>query len=79
MDVPSTSAIEYQNGKTDYVIIVGNTNINKQVKTKVNIMVLMPKCEKCFSEIANAGGCKGCGKWFCKAHIYRHNDCQEGR
>lgn len=36
------------------------------------------KCPVC-GYPANAGGCKACGMWFCKEHIYRHKNCEEGR
>lgn len=35
------------------------------------------KCPMC-GGVAN-GSCKGCEYWFCQEHIYRHNNCQEGR
>lgn len=36
------------------------------------------KCPVCAMP-ANGGGCKGCGRWYCKEHIYRHPNCEEGR
>lgn len=27
----------------------------------------------------NGGACNGCRRWFCKEHIYRHSNCDEGR
>jgi hypothetical protein len=28
---------------------------------------------------ANGGGCQSCQRWFCKDHMYRHPNCEEGR
>ena len=36
--------------------------------------VKCPVCSKGSTE-----SCKGCNRMFCSLHIYRHQDCEEGR
>lgn len=41
---------------------------------------MAPRCMKHGCDaVANGGGCRACGYWFCKEHVYRHENCEEGR